>query len=299
FNPISREKLKRDSLVACVQRQQSLWPKAKLGTFNKHTTNMPTMIRALLGEPFTTTDPLPGAAAAAANTPQPSTVSHHSLHGAPVSVSLLVSSIASGPAKLGTPDLDHEGYQKILAIIPSTEHSSQVISYDKDLLCISNDDVLQIFVLAEIRSSLSLFSSSSASETAERERVPLTESEFNYLHGLAKNSPGYEEFDGKHNQRLVNVLRVNHWRFAATFFNEHHKKPWPANIKRSGGRLITKGAIGDVLKLGSTALTEAIKMTRLISVYYDEQSPHRAQEVVDLVENRGTTAKTVGAEVLK
>ncbi|KAF7330286.1 hypothetical protein MVEN_02466500 [Mycena venus] len=305
YTPIDLVGLRRHALVEYVQLQLDKWPKERLGKFNSQKTNMETMKTALLTEPFTTTKPRPPSHSGVS----PATVSSTSSLVSttlpqPSQSALLGASSPSqnpGPARLGVPDVDNEGYQVLFATIPDPNELEAEVQVSEKILCIPNSNILHLFILSVTSGVLSNKSASSSRPKAgtDKHAIPLTTDEFNYLRGLAENTPGFAAFDGKHNQRLVNLARVNFWRFAGRFCDQYFKASWPAGIQRSGtGRAITKSAIESVLGLGQTALNEAIQMTRLISIYYDE-GPHRAEEVVKMVENEGQTADLVGADVLK
>ncbi|KAJ7214332.1 hypothetical protein GGX14DRAFT_563147 [Mycena pura] len=206
-------------------------------------------------------------------------------------------SAIQGPARLGVPDLRNEGYQVLFAIIDGPEDE---IIYGENILPIPDSNVLQLFVssvnsapqLTQMPSSSSKTSSSKAMK--DKPAIPLTDAEFKFLDDLVKRTPGCDAFRGKHNQRLVNLARVQFWRFAAGYCEKYHKTSWPAEIvDRSGtSRTVSKAAIETVLGLGQTALNEAIQMAQILSVYYDE-GPHRSEEVVQMVETTAGTADKV------
>ncbi|KAJ7189864.1 hypothetical protein GGX14DRAFT_607794 [Mycena pura] len=202
-------------------------------------------------------------------------------------------SAIQGPARLGVPDARNEGYQVLFAIIDEPEDE---ITFGENILSIPDSNVLQLFVssvnsaprLTQLLSSS--YQNSSSKATKDKPAIPLTDAEFDFLDGLVKRTPGCDAFRGKHNQRLVNLARVQFWRFAAGFCEKYHKTSWPTEIERSGtNSTVSKAAIETVLGLGQTALNEAIHMTRILSVYYDE-GPHQSEEVVQMVKTVAGTA---------
>ncbi|KAJ7216709.1 hypothetical protein C8J57DRAFT_1255288 [Mycena rebaudengoi] len=99
----------------------------------------------------------------------------------------------------------------------------------------------------------------------------LTDSELSWIVERVKNMPGFEVFNSHQNKRLSNLARLE----------------IRSAILGKSGNTIKKSAIEVALRMGTTALAHAVNMTRIANIYYD--GPHRASQVVEKIEEVGTT----------
>ncbi|KAJ6626618.1 hypothetical protein B0H10DRAFT_1941637 [Mycena sp. CBHHK59/15] len=133
-----------------------------------------------------------------------------------------------------------------------------------------------------------------ASPAATRVRPP-TDQQITWLKEKIRARSGYSKFETNHSKVLQNAERVEYWQFASQVSETFFRSPWPADI--SSNKTITKGAIQDALGIGSTSLTEAINMTRIIKLYTCD-GPNRSDEVVSEV-TKSQETEIPGAGALK
>ncbi|KAJ7092932.1 hypothetical protein B0H15DRAFT_929740 [Mycena belliarum] len=105
--------------------------------------------------------------------------------------------------------------------------------------------------------------------------------------------PGFETFRSNQGKVLQNVDRVEYWRFAADVSGTYFRTAWPADI---ASFKITKSAIEKGLDIGSTTLSEAINMIKIVETYTKGQ--YQSVEVVEEVNKTGESPAP-GAGALK
>ncbi|KAJ7511369.1 hypothetical protein B0H11DRAFT_2183351 [Mycena galericulata] len=119
----------------------------------------------------------------------------------------------------------------------------------------------------------SLIPSSSAATTTEVSNKPAS---ILWLQEKIQRRPGYVKFRSNRGKVLQNVDRVEFWRFAAEVSEMYCKTSWPSHISN---KKITRSAVETALEIGSTSLTDALNMTRIIKLYTTE-GPNKSDEVV-------------------
>ncbi|KAJ7185138.1 hypothetical protein GGX14DRAFT_409314 [Mycena pura] len=123
------------------------------------------------------------------------------------------------PARLGVPDARNEGYQVLFAIIDEPEDE---ITFGENILSIPDSNVLQLFVssvnsaprLTQLLSSS--YQNSSSKATKDKPAIPLTDAELTFSMVLS-NAPPDATRSGENTTNVVNLARVQFWRFAAGF----------------------------------------------------------------------------------
>ncbi|KAJ7027717.1 hypothetical protein C8F04DRAFT_1266665 [Mycena alexandri] len=145
--------------------------------------------------------------------------------------------------------------------------------------------------------SLRLAASPAATTVKKKPPKPLTSEERDWLTAKVEAMDGFETFKKHPNQHLNNLSRVLYWKFAADFTRKYYKTEWPilrVDHEHSNGTLIRKHALETVLNMKTTALNQAINMSRILDKCYHGAT--KSREVVDSVEN--TESQSLGSEVL-
>ncbi|KAJ7486390.1 hypothetical protein B0H11DRAFT_2192366 [Mycena galericulata] len=119
----------------------------------------------------------------------------------------------------------------------------------------------------------SLIPSSSGATTTEVSNKPAS---ILWLQEKIQRRPGYVKFRSNRGKVLQNVDRVEFWRFAAEVSEMYCKTCWPSHISN---KKITRSAVETALEIGSTSLTDALNMTRILKLYTTE-GPNKSDEVV-------------------
>ncbi|KAJ7498438.1 hypothetical protein B0H11DRAFT_2381793 [Mycena galericulata] len=119
----------------------------------------------------------------------------------------------------------------------------------------------------------SLIPSSSGATTTEVSNKPAS---ILWLQEKIQRRPGYVKFRSNRGKVLQNVDRVEFWRFAAEVSEMYCKTSWPSEISN---KKITRSAVETALEIGSTSLTDALNMTRIIKLYTTE-GPNKSDEVI-------------------
>ncbi|KAK7043501.1 hypothetical protein R3P38DRAFT_3440887 [Favolaschia claudopus] len=136
-------------------------------------------------------------------------------------------------------------------------------------------------------------SPSPAATKVRRTPQPLTTAEENWLTDRATEMDGYTTFLQNQNRRLDNRERVKHWNFAAQFSEKYFAKNWPPDIARPERKTIRKQDIETILRMKTTALAQAINMSRILGIYY--AGPVKSGAVVKAVEGGIDSSEIVGS----
>ncbi|KAJ7816641.1 hypothetical protein B0H13DRAFT_1923457 [Mycena leptocephala] len=224
-----------------------------------------------------------------------------------------------GPARIGAPNPENPTYIEFFATIPGFEYLESDIHANARLIISSNvtlnltisaiggaripeksqlpDHFEELSGWAKNKSEAMLNPPATSVRTKRKVTIEsLTDGELSWIVGRVKSMPGFDVFEANQNQRLSNLARVNYWKSAAHFSAQYYKTQWPTCISLSGGNTIRKSAIEVALRMGTTALANAVNMTRITNLYYD--GPHRSSEVVAKIEETGTTDSDALAKFL-
>ncbi|KAK7008467.1 hypothetical protein R3P38DRAFT_2551496, partial [Favolaschia claudopus] len=203
-----------------------------------------------------------------------------------------------GSARLGTPDEEEGNFVKFFGI--ARDGVLQSTDEDEYLLIPSNGKLnltlAKIKLMppprepwVELEDHIKRQSRSPPSPAATRVRRPphsFTAAEQNWLTARAQEMDGYTKFIEDHNRRLNNLERVKYWNFAAQFTEKYFAKTWPLDISRStDAPKIKKQDIEVVLRLKSTALAQAINMSRILRTHYFGSA--KSEAVVKVIEGSG------------
>ncbi|KAJ7036872.1 hypothetical protein C8F04DRAFT_1180901 [Mycena alexandri] len=241
----------------------------------------------------------------------------------------LQTSIAAceGPARIGTPDLENPEFTTFFGILEGREYI-ELAENESQILVVPRDRRLELTIArigfcqgvkAAVREEkpattplpdpftqfeeftrteqVRLAASPAATTVKKKPPKPLTSEERDWLTAKVEAMGGFETFKKHHNQRLNNLNRVLYWKFAADFSRKYYKTEWPilrVDHEHSNGTLIRKHALETVLNMKTTALNQAINMSRILDKCYHGAT--KSREVVDSVEN--TESESLGSEAL-
>nr|GAT44651.1 predicted protein [Mycena chlorophos] len=193
----------------------------------------------------------------------------------------------AGPAKIGVPNEDEPSYTSYFATFDADSFSVP----RPEFLFTGRDAKLHL-VVGQHANSASGSSSSLKNHhlpklptSSSRPRVsnPPSEKQLAWLRAQLAATQGSAEFEARHNKRLSNLHRAQYWKFASDFSRKWQKERWPSELCSSSDSRIRKHAIENALKLGPTALNQAINMAQILdSAYFGVRA---VLEVVQVVEN--------------
>ncbi|KAF7298215.1 hypothetical protein HMN09_01043400 [Mycena chlorophos] len=312
-------KLKRAELVGLVLRQPEKWPARPHRRFSRSKTNMEEMRAVLLGYPFTTMAELPrpdlpttGSGAnpqpSLASEPAPSSLRNLTLflrdmrgsHTENVCVDISVpcdADLGGNPCRAYRIRA-HEllvALQDSIAAIAGHAQSLSASSTSSDptpssLRPCKAASLCRIpsFFYAGRDGKLHLvigqLSNSAPSSTSSLNNHHLPKSSSS--RPRVSNPPSEKQLAWLRAQLAVtasNLHRAQYWKFASDFSRKWQKERWPSDLCSSTDSRIRKNAIESALKLGPTALNQAIKMAQILDVAYF--TARTVPEVMQEVEN--------------
>nr|GAT43402.1 predicted protein [Mycena chlorophos] len=191
----------------------------------------------------------------------------------------------AGPAKIGVPNEDEPSYTSYFATLDANGFSVP----HPEFLFVARDGKLRLVVGQHANSAPGSTSSLNnhhlPKSSSSRPRVsnPPSEKQLAWLRAQLAATAGWAEFEAQHNKRLSNLHRAQYWKFASDFSRKWQKERWPSDLCSSTDSRIRKNAIESALKLGPTALNQAINMAQILdSAYFGVRA---VLEVVQVVEN--------------
>ncbi|KAF8183827.1 hypothetical protein K438DRAFT_1974854 [Mycena galopus ATCC 62051] len=199
-------------------------------------------------------------------------------------------SALNGPVKLAFEDQKDDGWKRYFARTSGSELLSNATTSPLQLIVPQSStfrfsvEHSELFLSAPKReqSDADVTASGSSSAVspikAQTKRSSRADpDEVSSLKEILAARSGYNEFRDNQGKRLSNKDRVVFWKFASDFSSEFHKN---SAASTSSAKSVKKASIESALGMGTTALAEAEKMSKILEKYGDS-GKNRAQDIVD------------------
>ncbi|KAK6974832.1 hypothetical protein R3P38DRAFT_2811345 [Favolaschia claudopus] len=205
-----------------------------------------------------------------------------------------------GIGKIGVADRENSKYTEFFVTF-DTKHNSHIFSPNMTHIIVPRGNRLELRVDETQPTNSATTSSLGPPESTPIPSTPsksskIPEDEVLWLREQIEKCPGYATFDANRNKVLQNPDRVKFWQFSAQVVATFHKTAWPSAV--SSTKAISKEAIQNALRVGSTSLTEAVAMTRIVEIY-TKDGPNYSEEVVSEINRMQDSVDHVGAAALK